>query len=89
MPDTEENKCTVGFGVGRDVKYEEVKSFQQQDAWNAYIVAVAKWEVPVHRPGSTLHLCTNLGMFLFAQTMSWKAQRKMNGPGKFSMIGWM
>lgn len=42
MPDTEENKCTVGFGVGRDVKYEEVKSFQQQDAWNAYIVAVAK-----------------------------------------------
>jgi hypothetical protein len=41
MPDTEENRMTEGFGAGRDVKYEEVKSFQQQDAWNAYIVGVA------------------------------------------------
>ncbi|KAF8403257.1 hypothetical protein HHK36_011358 [Tetracentron sinense] len=41
MPDTEEIRKTEGFGVGRDVKYEEVSSFQQQDAWNAYIVGVA------------------------------------------------
>lgn len=41
MPDTSENRSTEGFGIGRDVKYEEVKSFQQEDAWNAYIVAVA------------------------------------------------
>ncbi|KAK6247355.1 hypothetical protein QUC31_018920 [Theobroma cacao] len=40
MPDTSEIRCTEGFGIGRDVKYEEVKSFQQEDAWNAYIVAV-------------------------------------------------
>ncbi|XWS71482.1 hypothetical protein CRYUN_Cryun03dG0141600 [Craigia yunnanensis] len=40
MPDTSENRSTEGFGIGRDVKYEEVKSFQQEDAWNAYIVAV-------------------------------------------------
>ncbi|EOY33473.1 S-adenosyl-L-methionine-dependent methyltransferases superfamily protein isoform 1 [Theobroma cacao] len=39
MPDTSEIRCTEGFGIGRDVKYEEVKSFQQEDAWNAYIVA--------------------------------------------------
>lgn len=42
MPDTEENRSTEGFGIGRDVKYEEVASFQQQDAWNAYIVGVVK-----------------------------------------------
>ncbi|KAK4791926.1 hypothetical protein SAY86_022361 [Trapa natans] len=42
MPDVEENRSTVGFGAGRDVKYEEVESFQQQDAWNAYIVGVTK-----------------------------------------------
>ncbi|KAI4334255.1 hypothetical protein L6164_018966 [Bauhinia variegata] len=41
MPDTTENIQTEGFGVGRDVKYEEVASFQQEDAWNAYIVGVA------------------------------------------------
>lgn len=41
MPDTEENKTTKGFGAGQDIKYEEVKSFEQQDSWNAYIVAVA------------------------------------------------
>lgn len=40
MPDTSENRSTEGFGSGRDVKYEEVKTFQQEDAWNAYIVAV-------------------------------------------------
>lgn len=42
MPNTEENRSTEGFGIGRDVKYEEVASFQQQDAWNAYIVGVVK-----------------------------------------------
>ncbi|CAK7329354.1 unnamed protein product [Dovyalis caffra] len=41
MPDTEANRSTEGFGVGRDMKYEEVKTFEQEDAWNAYIVAVA------------------------------------------------
>lgn len=42
MPDTEEMKSTEGFGVAQDEKYEEVNTFQQQDAWNAYIVAVSK-----------------------------------------------
>lgn len=41
MQDTREIRKTEGFGVGRDIKYEEVKKFQQQDAWNAYVVAVA------------------------------------------------
>ncbi|KAL9659276.1 hypothetical protein QQ045_024081 [Rhodiola kirilowii] len=41
MPDTEKSKITEGFGVGRDLKYEEVTKFEQQDAWNAYIVGVA------------------------------------------------
>lgn len=41
MPDTEANRRTEGFGAGRDIKYEEVKTFEQEDAWNAYIVAVA------------------------------------------------
>lgn len=41
MPDTEANRRTEGFGAGRDMKYEEVKTFEQEDAWNAYIVAVA------------------------------------------------
>lgn len=41
MPDTERNRSTRGFGTSRDDKYEEASSFQQQDAWNAYIVAVA------------------------------------------------
>uniref|UniRef100_A0A7N0TMD4 S-adenosyl-L-methionine-dependent methyltransferase superfamily protein n=1 Tax=Kalanchoe fedtschenkoi TaxID=63787 RepID=A0A7N0TMD4_KALFE len=42
MPDTEMSRTTEGFGVGRDLKYEEVSKFEQQDAWNAYIVGVAK-----------------------------------------------
>ncbi|PON50306.1 S-adenosyl-L-methionine-dependent methyltransferase [Parasponia andersonii] len=41
MPDTGETKSTVGFGAGRDIKYEEMKHFEQQDAWNAYIIGVA------------------------------------------------
>ncbi|KAH6773047.1 S-adenosyl-L-methionine-dependent methyltransferases superfamily protein [Perilla frutescens var. frutescens] len=41
MPDSEQIKCMYGFSVGRDVKYEEATSFQQQDSWNAYIVGVA------------------------------------------------
>ncbi|CAO2840137.1 unnamed protein product [Amaranthus hypochondriacus] len=40
MPDTEENRSCRGFGTARDDKYEEVSSFPQQDAWNAYVVAV-------------------------------------------------
>ncbi|KAL9416464.1 hypothetical protein AB3S75_039625 [Citrus x aurantiifolia] len=42
MPDAREMRNTEGLGVSRDAKYEEIKCFQQQDAWNAYIVAVAK-----------------------------------------------
>ncbi|XP_073286559.1 uncharacterized protein [Primulina huaijiensis] len=41
MPDSEQIRCSDGFSVGRDVKYEEATSFKQQDAWNAYIVGVA------------------------------------------------
>ncbi|KAM7522516.1 hypothetical protein LguiA_012418 [Lonicera macranthoides] len=41
MPDSEDIKSMQGFGSGRDVKYEEVTSFQQEDSWNAYIVGVA------------------------------------------------
>lgn len=41
MPDSTEITRTEGFGVGKDIKYEEATSFQQQDSWNAYIVGVA------------------------------------------------
>lgn len=41
MPDSEQIRRTDGFSAGRDVKYEETTSFQQQDSWNAYVVAVA------------------------------------------------
>ncbi|KAG7572727.1 S-adenosyl-L-methionine-dependent methyltransferase [Arabidopsis suecica] len=41
MPDASEMRRTDGFGAGRDIKYEQVKSFQQCDSWNAYIVAVS------------------------------------------------
>lgn len=40
MPNSEDMKSIKGFGVGRDIKYEEVTSFQQEDSWNAYVVAV-------------------------------------------------
>ncbi|KAL5716806.1 hypothetical protein ACHQM5_009926 [Ranunculus cassubicifolius] len=42
MPDTNDVKNSKAFNAGRDVKYEEVSSFKQQDAWNAYVVGVAK-----------------------------------------------
>ncbi|WJX44012.1 hypothetical protein P8452_31044 [Trifolium repens] len=41
MPDSSEITRTEGFGAGKDIKYEETTSFQQQDSWNAYIVGVA------------------------------------------------
>ncbi|XP_020214838.1 uncharacterized protein LOC109798846 [Cajanus cajan] len=41
MPDTTEIMRTEGFGAGKNIKYEEATSFQQQDSWNAYIVGVA------------------------------------------------
>ncbi|KVH90673.1 hypothetical protein Ccrd_007306 [Cynara cardunculus var. scolymus] len=41
MPDSENIKSMEGFGAARDIKYEEVTSFQQQDSWNAYIVGVS------------------------------------------------
>ncbi|CAL5426326.1 unnamed protein product [Camellia sinensis] len=37
MPNAGEIRSMEGFGSGRDVKYEEVSSFEQQDSWNAYI----------------------------------------------------
>ncbi|XP_027101072.2 uncharacterized protein [Coffea arabica] len=40
MPNSKEIRNIDGFGIGRDIKYEEVTSFQQQDSWNAYIVGV-------------------------------------------------
>ncbi|KAK9153710.1 hypothetical protein Sjap_001190 [Stephania japonica] len=42
MPDTREMKNSIGLSAGRNVKYEELSTFQQQDAWNAYVVGVAK-----------------------------------------------
>ncbi|XP_047976418.1 uncharacterized protein LOC125218720 [Salvia hispanica] len=41
MPDSGQIRRTDGFSAGRDIKYEEATSFQQQDSWNAYVVAVA------------------------------------------------
>ncbi|XP_057806199.1 uncharacterized protein LOC131021124 [Salvia miltiorrhiza] len=41
MPDSEQIRRTDGLSAGRDIKYEEATSFQQQDSWNAYVVAVA------------------------------------------------
>ncbi|XP_052206745.1 uncharacterized protein LOC127811071 [Diospyros lotus] len=41
MPDSDEIRSMEGFGSARDVKYEEVSSFEQQDSWNAYIVGVS------------------------------------------------
>ncbi|CAN1171430.1 hypothetical protein LINPERPRIM_LOCUS7963 [Linum perenne] len=46
MPDVEESRSTEGFGAGRDIKYEEVQKFEQEDSWNAYIVAVANSSSP-------------------------------------------
>lgn len=41
MPDTLDDHNKQEFNADRDVKYEELSSFQQEDAWNAYIVGVA------------------------------------------------
>ncbi|VFQ82918.1 unnamed protein product [Cuscuta campestris] len=41
MPNSGEIKSSYGLSAGQDGKYEEVTNFQQQDSWNAYIVAVA------------------------------------------------
>uniref|UniRef100_A0A1D1XDR3 Uncharacterized protein n=1 Tax=Anthurium amnicola TaxID=1678845 RepID=A0A1D1XDR3_9ARAE len=42
MPDTRESMNSKEFDAGSDVKYEEASSFPQRDAWNAYIVGVAR-----------------------------------------------
>ncbi|KAJ4978244.1 hypothetical protein NE237_009024 [Protea cynaroides] len=42
MPDTGEMRTSEGFYAGRDIKYEEMSTFQQDDAWNAYIIGVVK-----------------------------------------------
>ncbi|XP_078181841.1 S-adenosyl-L-methionine-dependent methyltransferases superfamily protein [Carex rostrata] len=41
MPDTHLHENADEYTVGRDVKYEELSSFHQRDAWNVYVVAVA------------------------------------------------
>ncbi|KAL9296863.1 hypothetical protein ACSQ67_022759 [Phaseolus vulgaris] len=41
MPDSTKIMKTEGFSAGKNVKYEEATTFQQQDSWNAYIVGVA------------------------------------------------
>nr|CAD1838557.1 unnamed protein product [Ananas comosus var. bracteatus] len=41
MPNTQEVENTEEYNAGADIKYEEFSSFQQQDAWNAYIVGIA------------------------------------------------
>lgn len=41
MPNTNSIGNTAEDTVDQDLKYEELSSFQQQDAWNAYIVGVA------------------------------------------------
>ncbi|KAJ3677951.1 hypothetical protein LUZ60_001754 [Juncus effusus] len=43
MPDTHLRENKDEYRAGRDVKYEEVESFQQTDAWNAYVVGVANF----------------------------------------------
>lgn len=45
MPDTNGMVALKDFRARRDVKYMECSSFTQIDAWNAYIVGVAKCEV--------------------------------------------
>ncbi|KAJ3707597.1 hypothetical protein LUZ61_011302 [Rhynchospora tenuis] len=40
MPDTHLHENADEYTAGRDVKYEELSSFRQRDAWNAYVVAV-------------------------------------------------
>ncbi|XP_021901464.1 uncharacterized protein LOC110817300 isoform X1 [Carica papaya] len=42
MPETDKIRSTEGFGWEHGLKYEEFKSFQQRDSWNAYIIGVAK-----------------------------------------------
>lgn len=41
MPNIQERKEVEDFEVNDNVKYEEVSSFSQKDAWNAYIVGIA------------------------------------------------
>ncbi|PKU66489.1 hypothetical protein MA16_Dca018191 [Dendrobium catenatum] len=40
MPNTEDENLEE-YDADSDVKYEELSSFGQQDAWNAYVVGVA------------------------------------------------
>lgn len=41
MPNTEDSKYSKEYNGNRDAKYEELSTFEQTDAWNAYIVGVA------------------------------------------------
>ncbi|KAJ6816365.1 uncharacterized protein M6B38_416395 [Iris pallida] len=41
MPNTQESRNSEEYNGSRDVKYEEMSSFEQLDAWNAYVVGVA------------------------------------------------
>ncbi|KAG0495312.1 hypothetical protein HPP92_000003 [Vanilla planifolia] len=40
MPNTEDASEVEEYNAKSDVKYEELSSFRQQDAWNAYVVGV-------------------------------------------------
>ncbi|KAM1100241.1 hypothetical protein TB2_006598 [Malus domestica] len=55
MEDSKEIRRAEGLGVGRDIKYEEAKHFQQHGSWNADIVGVAL----LHAPGK---LCVEVGL---------------------------
>ncbi|KAM1872933.1 hypothetical protein ACFX13_006832 [Malus domestica] len=55
MEDSREIRRADGLGVGRDIKYEEAKHFQQHGSWNADIVGVAL----LHAPGK---LCVEVGL---------------------------
>jgi len=41
MPNIQERREVEDFEVNDNVKYEEISSFNQKDAWNAYIVGIA------------------------------------------------
>ena len=41
MPNTQESGNSEEYHGSHDAKYKEMSSFEQLDAWNAYIVGVA------------------------------------------------
>ncbi|KAJ0972681.1 hypothetical protein J5N97_020640 [Dioscorea zingiberensis] len=45
MPNTSDIGNAVEYSASYDLKYEEISSFQQEDAWNAYVVGVANLQL--------------------------------------------